>query len=476
MDPLDMFDIDKDIDFETAYEMLTDFDAIAHNTNHNINHNQSTTNTLDHTKLPNIHNPLHEKSPNWNHIPTLSMNHYDKADPVHSPQQMVSTLASQLTPVLTTTSLHTSNITSIPKHMNLEFKDNILQMSPQQLNAPSPKNTNGFMMQMNSMLHPMSPVNTHSNPNQTNSNPHLNNGLLPAQIPPNALTHNTGGNVHHDILAHNHLSSQGVGDELLSVFETNAIEQFLDTLLSTDSTKINAPSTIGSNMNIIDNQPPFHDHTNNYIPSSQSPKKKHKIKKRSSKKGTVPTPSLNELLKLQQGTNVNNVNNISSEIIPQRPFPSDNHNDNNNNDMITPLSSTTPSASSNRNSIDISVSNNSSETIVDVDAEYQPEPVTLPEITLNPVDYPQHTQPQDVEKYRKWRHVEVEKIRRNQTKRLFDELVIIRNKNIKLQKDLPKRQPKHIQLNIIKNDIINIVKSNRVLQRMIDEKKSKKNH
>ncbi|KAK5781000.1 hypothetical protein RI543_001387 [Arxiozyma heterogenica] len=310
MDPLDLFNLDADIDFETAYRMLSDFDSF---------NNQITTTTNS-----NTHNtPLD----------------------------------------------HHSGYTQQPQqHVVVNHLKNVL------------------------------PTN-HTDPQISVLN-------------------------HQDILLHNHLSSQGVGDELLSAYEANAIEQFLDNLLSLDSNQ-----TIPSNV------------------SASSSDIKHKYD--------------------------NSNNNYIKDELMEKHLTSHNLTQKNTASLIKTTVEITESNDS-RDTIKDAITSESEDIITssmfneDIDNEYIPQPINIPEITLDLLDCPEHliSKTNSLE-FKKWKHVEVEKLRRNQTKKAFDQLVSLQNKYSKPLSNKSKRVAKYQLLTQVKHDIQNLIKANRFLEEII---------
>ncbi|CCK71728.1 Ino2p KNAG_0H03130 [Huiozyma naganishii CBS 8797] len=100
---------------------------------------------------------------------------------------------------------------------------------------------------------------------------------------------------------------------------------------------------------------------------------------------------------------------------------------------------------------------------VDIDTEYRVQPLILPDIKLETMLIPPNIR-DDPKLVKKWKHVETEKMRRNQTKKKFDELTgMTRRRNNAPQK----RVSKFKLLSNIVTDIKGIVQANRKLEKML---------
>lgn len=95
---------------------------------------------------------------------------------------------------------------------------------------------------------------------------------------------------------------------------------------------------------------------------------------------------------------------------------------------------------------------------------YSPPPFSVPEIKIPDSEIPANIGDDPV-KIRKWKHVQMEKIRRVNTKEAFERLI----KSVKTPpKENGKRIPKHILLTCVMNDIRSISNANETLQHILD--------
>lgn len=114
---------------------------------------------------------------------------------------------------------------------------------------------------------------------------------------------------------------------------------------------------------------------------------------------------------------------------------------------------------------------------------YNPPIVEIPDISISDSEIPP-TILSNPSQLKKWKHVEVERLRRNNTKRTFDELISMtrypRGQNGKVSKPATeKRIPKHTLLNFIVEDMKSILQANEQLEILLNEGKesrSKKNN
>lgn len=112
------------------------------------------------------------------------------------------------------------------------------------------------------------------------------------------------------------------------------------------------------------------------------------------------------------------------------------------------------------------------------DFSYHPPPVEIPEITLADSDIPPEIQ-DNPSKVKKWKHVEIERIRRNQIKKTFDQLIGMtrypRGHGHRVGKpSSDKRIPKHTLLNFIVEDIRLILRANESLESLLRDSNVKK--
>ena len=197
------------------------------------------------------------------------------------------------------------------------------------------------------------------------------------------------------------------GGELLSTFESTAIEHFLDTLIT------NEPI---NDINIVD--------TGNKT-------KQHR--------GCSEQPT------------TLSVRGISSSMIPEPQIGSE--------DKIRA-----------RDTEKVSVEDNGDTTVKDVsrseshlvDIDYIPPKIDIPDIRIDESDIPPEAE-KDPALLKKWKHVQVEKIRRDQTKILFNELVGLLRDGIDGH---GKRVPKYLLLSGIVKDIKGLVSANRELEQI----------
>lgn len=219
-------------------------------------------------------------------------------------------------------------------------------------------------------------------------------------VPLNSHAHYLNHNPHQPSVGFDHtlglkLSPSSSG--LLSTNESNAIEQFLDNLISQDMMSSNA--SMG---------PDSHIHT-------RSPKKQHKYAEAN-----------------QRYSEANSHSNT-------RELPT--------NIADVPVEFATREGPQ-------TISND----------HYNPPPFSVPEIRIPDSDIPANIE-DDPAKIRKWKHVQMEKIRRINTKEAFEKLI----KSVKTPpKENGKRIPKHILLTCVMNDIKSIRSANEELQHILD--------
>lgn len=426
MDALDLPDLDTVIDFETAYQVLTDFDALqttkalTHDQDHSVNHDAN---------FSEPHPFTHQHNQQYN---MGSLNHH--VEHVGSPQAMMMALSpsDQLSPLLNVhTPLHnntntTTTIMATSNNNNMKHEMSALPSQPMH----SPVLNSEYELHLNHIPHANLPLigndiaSTHQNLNQIS-------GTLNAESLRNL--HKPIKNVHQDTtnqehLVQNHLFTHGFDDDLLSPFEANAIEKFLDNLIYND-----VPSANNSNKA-----------SSNVLPLSKKKKKLTKIKAES--KGLKDLSTLN--------------NAMDTVPPPQRLIKSE---------ILTPAT-TVNTTSSSSTIISESPVNKEKKNAVIIDHEFVPQKIALPEISLYMMDYPDRLiHNTDSVQFKKWKHVEIEKMRRNQTKKTFDQLVSMSNKYSKQKNQSSKRVAKYSLLNQIKDDINNIIKVNQYLQDIISK-------
>lgn len=428
MDPLDIPDLDTAIDFETAYQMLTSADALQNakilTSDHDqlINHHNLSDFNDQHTLTQNTHQQqIYHRQHNNMGSPNK---HLAKSESVGSPQIMMTLPPSNpLSPMMNIhTPLHNGNSIAVKQEMK--------QLGGSPLQPIQSPNLNGeFGLQLNNIAHPTVPLMN----NAVIQNHPIQNNHMPTTLNQETLAnlHRPIKTPHHDFInqefmLHNHLATQGVGNDLLSPFESNAIENFLDNLIYNDVNSLN-----------------------NIIPGTvlQPPKKKRKHK------------TMKVKMEPQQPIKKPTTSTLIEPKIPLLPIAI-------KNEALTPT--TTMSATSSSMII------TSEPPIVPkiepavIDHEYIPQQIQLPDIRLDVMDYPDRFKHDtDSIQFKKWKHVEIEKMRRNQTKKTFEQLVSMHNKYSKQKNQSSKRVAKYTLLTQIKDDINNIIKVNQYLQDML---------
>ncbi|CAL9735107.1 hypothetical protein MOSE0_G07184 [Monosporozyma servazzii] len=432
MDVLDLPDLDTVIDFETAYQVLTDFDAL-HNTktltsdqDHSLNHPQT-----HNANFGDPHSFTHHQDQQYNMVP---LNHH--VDNVGSPQAMMMALPSsdQLSPILNihtplhnTSSATTTNINNNNNNNNnMKHEMNALPSQP----IHSPMLTNDYELQLNDMSHANLPLMSNGiTPNQQNFNQistTLNTESLTNSHKP--IKHTQHETTNQENLLQNHLFTHGFDDDLLSPFEANAIEKFLDNLIYNDVPNVN---NINNNL------------SSNVVPSSKKKRMLTRIKANSKITKDLPI----------------------SKPIEHIPLPSISI----KKESLTPATTVSVASSTTTIASD-SPENNVQKDPVIIDHEFIPQKIELPEISLDVMDYPDRLlHNTDSTQFKKWKHVEIEKMRRNQTKKTFDQLISMNNKHSKQVNHSSKRVAKYSLLNQIKEDINNIIKVNQYLQDIISK-------
>ncbi|CCF56835.1 hypothetical protein KAFR_0B05400 [Kazachstania africana CBS 2517] len=175
------------------------------------------------------------------------------------------------------------------------------------------------------------------------------------------------------------------GDELLSTFETNAIEHFLDTLITNDKLDKQNSNSDSLNSTFVTND------------VTRSPKKRQSQK-------------------------------AIATLVKEIPV----HNE---------------------------------ETPTHFEEKYNPGTLLIPEIKIDDSKIPVEIM-NDMNKVKKWKHVQVEKIRRNLSRDAFDELIALLSNRSTITVST-KRVPKHILLSYVIEDIRSIVNANKQLESML---------
>lgn len=107
-----------------------------------------------------------------------------------------------------------------------------------------------------------------------------------------------------------------------------------------------------------------------------------------------------------------------------------------------------------------------------ISAPYKAPTVEIPEIIIDDSHIPVEIQ-NDASKVKKWKHVEIERIRRNQIKKTFDQLIGMTRyprgcgKNKVLKPNSDKRVPKHTLLGYVVEDIRSILQANERLEALL---------
>lgn len=436
MDPSDLFNLDADIDFETAYRMLSDFDSFNNQITTTVNsntHNNILEHHSEYTQQPQQHVVVNlpKNALPTNHInASISHTKMTSAMPIleKTIQSSPSPSPLRLFNTKTEEGLHLNEKTLFNSTYSLptESIHSSRLANRYDIQSHDPSNSTTFNRS--------NPITQRNQTSITTSSHNYNHNIIISASVPQKNTSPYNYKVtsdpqvtvlnHQDILLHNHLSSQGIGDELLSACEADAIEQFLDNLLSNDSNQ-NVPSNVS-------------------VPSSSV---KHKHNNYNSKH--IKNEPIERHLKSHNLTQKNNstlINNID-EIVKS-------------SDTVNTIKDST--ASESEDITTVSIANK------DIDTEYIPQPINIPEITLDLLDCPEHLISRtDSLEFKKWKHVEVEKLRRNQTKKAFDQLVSLQNKYSKPVNNKSKRVAKYHLLTRVKNDIQNLIKANRLLEEII---------
>lgn len=442
-----LLDLDTDIDFETAYQLFSNFDNVhekgfglfdQHIPNDHTQHTQNGdaqnfNQEIRHgnTQLPASQSMLPE-TPN-----TAFLNE------VANPLQGLSPLLNNTgkTPSLyPTTDLPALNSTSnsrqpphipnlnplvpsqhIMDHMALQHLPNgtnILSpspiMSPQFLNQPL-----HHTVQINQNMHELR--NTAANKQLQHS--HMPQMPFSPRIAEELLQHT--GATHMP----NSPNTQRNNDKLLSAFESTAIENFLDSLIDNQNAPFAEPE-----------EGPMQVRSPRLNPAPVVPK-------------TGPTDYMESAQ--------------DSTITTAIPFPE---------------TTQGTAIESSRGSIDTKQATESPAVIKLEDSEpgsitptpfnipkprdYVPPSLELPDIIIPDSKIPPNIMGNEV-KIKKWRHVQVEKVRRTHTKNSFEELTSMLSKEVG---DKSKRVPKYLLLNAVVDDIKAILTANVELEKMINEK------
>lgn len=419
-----LLDLDTEIDFETAYQLFSNFDSshekgfnlFDQHTHPNDSHFNQEIRQVQ-TQLPSqsilpetpntaflneVTNPLHGLSPLINN--TGKTPHFANDHSAELSQIPTSVNNRQIPHTVNNPNMNiSSNPLVPPPHMmdamalqHLPNGNNILSpspiMSPQFLNQPL-----HHTVQINQNMHELrNSINIANETHKPLQNPHL------PQIP-------FSPRIAEELLQHTDVShlpgspnTQKNNDKLLSAFESTAIENFLDSL--------------------IDNQ------NANFVEQEE----------------TVPTksPPLNPTPVVQK-TEVTNPLDVNHDVTPQESADATPAEKEISEPSIAPF-----------------VPFN-----IPKPRDYVPPPLELPDIIIPDSDIPQNILSNEA-KTKKWRHVQVEKIRRNYTKSSFEELTSMLSKKVG---DNSKRVPKYLLLNAVVDDIKNILTANVELEKRVNE-------
>ncbi|KAG0661951.1 hypothetical protein C6P45_001240 [Maudiozyma exigua] len=397
-----LFDLDADIDFETAYQLFSNLDNIQEK---NID-----------IFTQNVHSPTHQYNNGTEHLFRAGA-HRLLADPTHNNPNLAQSLpeperiqnyehdinhheiihekpVSARTPQLVTTPRLMDNALLLQHQPN---GHSILSPSP----MASPQFFNTHINTHNN--HTQNPLQQHVHMNAIQNTVSSKNMPILNDLQNNEVKHPLNQFQLHpqstnELLKHfkdSHM--QRNNDTLLSTFESTAIENFLDSLVSNQ--KDNGQKNHGG-----PNSPIKHDNHNNLvaIPLADIPQDEPKLK-----------PA--------KVTKVKEIVNTKSDDVSYLTI---------NNDYIPPK-------------------------------------IDIPEITVPDSEIPANLI-NDEKKIKKWKHVQVEKARRNFTKQSFDDLTDLISKDIETSS---KRVPKYILLNAIVDDIKDILKANHKLEQMLYDKK-----
>lgn len=226
-----------------------------------------------------------------------------------------------------------------------------------------------------------------------------------------------------DLLNFKHTSV--IGNELLSTLESSAIENFLDNLISGD----------GTDRKEFSNQPPQEGH---FEQATQ----------------------IHNEINIQHNVTINsdphfNHNNISHH--PVQPSLHQTHQSHG-----PPMTHSLPTVEEKVSTLEFI--NPPPEITKNMhNDEYNPPDLIFPDIRIEDDDIPPNVA-QDIKLLKKWKHVEIEKLRRNHTKKMFDELTnMVRSTSEKKGK----RVPKHLLLSNVVKDIRELMAVNQQLEQIL---------
>ncbi|CAB4255713.1 some similarities with Saccharomyces cerevisiae YDR123C INO2 Component of the heteromeric Ino2p/Ino4p basic helix-loop-helix transcription activator that binds inositol/choline-responsive elements (ICREs) [Maudiozyma barnettii] len=378
-----LFDLDADLDFETAYQLFSNFD------------------NLQEKSIDVFANEQHITSPQYHNPPDnvfRGATHRLLADPLH--QNRISTQFNEHETIPNYG--HHVNNDLIHEHNNANKDLSHVDTTPHMVGGAlvlqhQPNNHN--------ILSP-SPI---PSPQFFNNHPHLNQNIPSLR---NASHSAIDSDMKHQYFPQlqpqsteellqqiNDTHIQRANDTLLSTFESTAIENFLDSLVNNQKNIIQEHSAIKS-----PNVKNEHQHNVVDVPLQEISQ-------------TEPLKTKEEQIVSQSYEEEYNSTEDSSYL--QAP-----------NDYIPP-------------------------------------PLEIPEITISNEKIPMNLVG-DEKKIKKWKHVQVEKARRDFTKQSFDSLTGMLSKDIESN---TKRVPKYLLLNGIVDDIKSLLKANHQLEKMLYDEK-----
>lgn len=552
MDSFNDFNFDNELDFETAYQMLSNIDSIIEehdnnsNNGHNVVHDQLThlnTPILPNSRIFNDVNPSSNHNDNISHSNNKTQISVNDSNTLHFNSQSIRSSSNNFEINLHTTSLDKSIIqpkkllsntnlissfdSSLPSPMGL--KEAVLD---DHLDKPSNSNFNLLTNNLttstkssdatinntnidntfnhNSTQEPnhliASIVNTGSTKEQSGNDNyqkifHSNTEFQPTPTNENTLDKlmsTKPHNLHNQFIPRQKIhkqtaspldkTKQSSDHDLLSSIESHAIEQFLDTLLFKDdvNTSLNNTTSITDGLNGTTSTTT---NNNNNVPLMnliQSPVSNiddHKINnnnnhihhKKNANSHTNSSVLLNSDkiipkilhdIALSEAYNFNHNDNTTDNTTD--------NNTNSNGQLLLNKSVNKSSSTKNEETNNTILNQNDQDKSFQkhddyYDKEYKPEPIELPDIKSHKIEPPKSIM-NDNNAIKKWRHVEIEKIRRIYTRDKYDELSNL--KRLKNQNTLfdnsGKRVSKHIVLNNIVNDIKDLLNANRKLEDLIN--------
>ncbi|SMN21119.1 similar to Saccharomyces cerevisiae YDR123C INO2 Component of the heteromeric Ino2p/Ino4p basic helix-loop-helix transcription activator that binds inositol/choline-responsive elements (ICREs) [Maudiozyma saulgeensis] len=381
-----LFDLDADLDFETAYQLFSNFDNLQEKNIDVFNNEQHITSPQYHNPTDNIFrgtthrllsDPMHP-----NRVPAQfnepeTMTNYDH--PVNNEPLHEEKIHNEVPHIDTTP--HMAAGALVLQHQ--PNNHNILSPSP----IPSPQFFNH-----NPHQHP--PINQNipslRNNNHSTTDSHVKHQFYP-QLQPQSTE---------ELLQQiNDTHIQRANDTLLSTFESTAIENFLDSLVTNQKNIIQEQATI------------------------KSPNVKNELQQ-----NIVDTPL--------QDVSRTEPSKVKEEEITKPSYQEEYASDEDTSYLLTPN-------------------------------DYIPPPLEIPEITILHAEIPPNLIG-DEKKIKKWKHVQVEKARRDFTKRSFDNLTEMLSKDVESN---TKRIPKYLLLNGIVDDIKSLLKANHQLEKMLYDEK-----